>query len=419
MRRPVASFIGLRYLRARSGSLFVSFVALASVIGVMLGVAVLIIVLSVMNGFENELRGRLLSMTAHASIFSKDGLLNWQSIVRDVRSRTSINGAAPYIEIEAMLASGSELAGVIITGVEPALEPDVSEVAQHMLVGSIVDLEPGSWRILLGRALAQKLRVAPGDSVTVLVPQPPGRGNGVTSRLRAYTVAGVFELGLQDHDAIRALVHLSDAAELAQLGERVSGVRVRTSNIFSAPRVIREWAEANNNNAAGQTPAVRDWTQDNASYFRAIRIEKTMMTLLLSLIIAVAAFNIVATLVMVVTEKRAGIAILRTLGYSPRHIIAIFVLQGTIIGWLGAIAGVILGVTAAQNVNTLAPMLESLFGFQFMPADLYYLNELPSDLHVSDVFWTAMAALLVTAMATIYPARRAASVEPAEVLRYE
>lgn len=416
--RPVASFIGLRYLRARGGSLFVSFVALASVIGVMLGVAVLIIVLSVMNGFENELRGRLLSMTAHASIFSKDGLLNWQSIVRDVRSRTGINGAAPYIEIEAMLASGSELAGVIITGVEPALEPDVSEVAQHMLVGSIVDLEPGSWRILLGRALAQKLRVAPGDSVTVLVPQPPGRGSGVTSRLRAYTVAGVFELGLQDHDAIRALVHLADAAELAQLGERVSGVRVRTSNIFSAPRVIREWA-ATNNNAADQTPAVRDWTQDNASYFRAIRIEKTMMTLLLSLIIAVAAFNIVATLVMVVTEKRAGIAILRTLGYSPRHIIAIFVLQGTIIGWLGAIAGVILGVTAAQNINTLAPMLESLFGFQFMPADLYYMHELPSDLHVSDVFWIAMAALLVTAMATIYPARRAASVEPAEVLRYE
>ena len=418
MRRPIASFIGLRYLRARSGSPFVSFVVLASVIGVMLGVAALIIVLSVMNGFENELRGRLLSMTAHASIFSKDGLLNWQSIVRDVRSRAEIDGAAPYIEIEAMLASGGELAGAIITGVEPALEPDVSEVAQHMLAGSIVDLEPGSQRILLGRTLALKLRVAPGDSVTVLVPQPPGRGSGVTSRLRGYVVAGVFELGLQDHDAIRALVHLADAAELAQLGERVSGVRVRTRNIFSAPRVIRAWAE-DRNDTAGQILDVRDWTQDNASYFRAIRIEKTMMTLLLSLIIAVAAFNIVATLVMVVTEKRAGIAILRTLGYSPRHIVGIFVLQGTIIGWLGAIAGIILGVTAAQNVNTLAPMLESLFGFQFMPADLYYLHALPSDLHASDVFWTAVVVLLMTALATIYPARRAAGVEPAEVLRYE
>ena len=418
VRRPVALFVGLRYLQARSGSRFVSFVALTSVIGVTLGVAALIVVLSVMNGFENELRGRLLSMTSHASIYAKGGLLNWQSIVRDVRSDPEIDGAAPYIEIEGMLASGGVLAGAIITGIAPALEPEVSEVAQHMQVGSFADLEPGSLRILLGRSLALQLGVARGDSVTVLVPQPLGRTGGVTSRLRRYIVAGIFELGLRDHDSVRALVHLSDAAELAQLGDRVSGVRVRAGNIFSAPRVIRAWAEGHID-TGGQIPDIRDWTQDNASYFRAIRIEKTMMTLLLSLIIGVAAFNIVATLVMVVTEKRAGIAILRTLGYSPGNIVGIFVLQGTIIGWLGGVSGIVLGVVMALNIDILAPMLESWFGFQFMPADLYYLTELPADLHTSDVVWTAVIVFLMTTLATIYPARRAAGVEPAEVLRYE
>ncbi len=418
VRRPVALFVGLRYLQARSGSRFVSFVALTSVIGVTLGVAALIVVLSVMNGFENELRGRLLSMTSHASIYAKGGLLNWQSIVRDVRSDPEIDGAAPYIEIEGMLASGGVLAGAIIPGIAPALEPEVSEVAQHMQVGSFADLEPGSLRILLGRSLALQLGVARGDSVTVLVPQPLGRTGGVTSRLRRYIVAGIFELGLRDHDSVRALVHLSDAAELAQLGDRVSGVRVRAGNIFSAPRVIRAWAEGRTD-TGGQIPDIRDWTQDNASYFRAIRIEKTMMTLLLSLIVGVAAFNIVATLVMVVTEKRAGIAILRTLGYSPGNIVGIFVLQGTIIGWLGGVSGIVLGVVMALNIDVLAPMLESWFGFQFMPADLYYLTELPADLHTSDVVWTAVIVLLMTTLATIYPARRAAGVEPAEVLRYE
>jgi len=253
--------------------------------------------------------------------------------------------------------------------------------------------------------------------VTILVPRfPSGKAGGVGSQLVSFTVSGLFELGVQDHDSLRAFVHLHDAAELAQMGTKVSGIRVETADIFAAPALVRERLQQVGDRGV---LSVRDWTQENASYFRAIRIEKMMMALLLSLIIGVAAFNIVATLVMVVAEKRSGIAILRTIGCSRREVIAIFVLQGTMIGWIGAIVGVVAGVLLSLNMDTVAPALENLLGFQFMPADLYYLTSLPVDLQTADVVWTSVAVLVVTSLATIYPALRAATVQPAEVLRYE
>ena len=417
MRKPVALFVGLRYLRARKGSGFVSFVTFASVAGVALGVATLIVVLSVMNGFEQELRERLLGLTSHASILQDKGLDDWLPLVERLQQKNDIRGAAPYIEQEAILSGPGGLAGALITGIEPDLEAKVSRVDTSMLIGSLNDLRPDSYRIVLGRVLAQRAGIAVGDKVRILVPRfPSGKAGAVGSQLVSFTVSGIFELGVQDHDSLRAFVHLQDAAVLAQMGARVSGIRVETTDIFAAPISVRQrLAEVGDRGVL----KVRDWTEQNASYFRAIRIEKLMMALLLSLIIGVATFNIVATLVMVVAEKRSGIAILRTIGCSRREIIAVFVLQGTLIGWIGAIIGVVTGVLLALNMDTVAPALEKLLGFQFMPADLYYLTSLPVDLQTADVVWTSIVVLVVTSLATIYPALRAATVQPAEVLRYE
>ena len=417
MRKPVALFVGLRYLRARKGSGFVSFVTFASVIGVALGVATLIVVLSVMNGFEKELRERLLGLTAHASIIQDGGLDDWPPLVEQFLRETDIEGAAPYIEQEAILSGPGGLAGALINGIDPGLEVTVSKVDDSMLIGSFDDLQPDSFRIVLGRVLAQRVGVAVGDKLKVLIPRfPSGKTAGVGPQLVSFTVSGVFELGVQDHDSVRAFVNLTDALELSQSGTRVTGVRIETTDIFAAPTLVRMHLQRIGDRGVLK---VWDWTQQNASYFRAIRIEKMMMALLLSLIIGVAAFNIVATLVMVVAEKRSGIAILRTLGCSRGDVIAVFVLQGTLIGWIGAIIGVVLGVLLSVNMDTVAPALENLLGFQFMPADLYYLTSLPVDLQTTDVVLTSVVVLVVTSLATIYPALRAASVQPAEVLRYE
>jgi len=417
MRRPVAVFIGLRYLSSRKGSGFVSFVTFASVIGVALGVATLIVVLSVMNGFETELRDRLLGLTAHASIIDDEGMRDWPSLVESVTAFDDVLGAAPYIEQEAMLSGPRGLAGGIVTGVIPELEARVSAIDDSLLIGSLADLQAGSQRMVIGRALAQRMGIAVGDRLTVLVPRPASAGGGaINPRLASFVVSGVFELGVQDHDSVRAFVHLDDAEKLRGGTGTIDGVRVETTDIFAAPQIARDWLS---NAPEFEGVRIWDWTQENASYFRAIRLEKTMMALLLSLIIGVAAFNIVATLVMVVTEKRSGIAILRTLGCSKRDVIGVFVMQGTLIGWIGALIGILLGVFLSLNVDSLAPAIENLLGFQFMPADLYYLTELPSELHAEDVFWTSLAVLVITSLATVYPALRAAAVQPAEVLRYE
>jgi len=412
MMRPVTVFVALRYLREHRENSFASFVTVASVIGVALGVAALIVVLSVMNGFENELRDRLLSMAGHATVDATD-----PAVLEDLRRWPGVTAAAPFVDLEAMLSSGGSLAGGVLSGIDPVAERSMSGLEDHLRGGELNDLVVGSRTMILGRALALRLGVQVGDPVTVMV---PGRGSDgrLRTSLREFRLAGVFELGLRDHDSVRALVHIDDARRVAGEAGAGGGIRVRTDNVLAAPEIIRAWAGdwASRNGAA---PTVRDWTQDNATYFRAVRIEKLMMTLLLSLIVAVAAFNIVATLVMVVTDKRGGIAILRTLGYSRSSVMSIFAVQGLVVGWCGVLTGVTLGVLLAVNVETVAPALERLFGFEFMPSEVYYLTSLPADLRLADVTWISLIALAMTAVATIYPALRAASVAPAEVLRYE
>jgi lipoprotein-releasing system permease protein len=414
VRRPVAGFIGLRYLRSQRSNQFASFVTLASAIGVALGVAALIVVLSVMNGFENELRARLTSMTGHAWVSTPGGIADWPGLRDDLEAWPGIATAVPVVEVEAVLARGAELSGAVITGIDPALEAG-TPLEAGMIHGGLADLVPGNRAIVLGAALAARLGLRAGDTVSVLVPYKDPV-SGLQSRLRQYTVTGLFELGVKDHDGTRALIEISEAAALAGIGGRVAGLRITTTDIFAAPGLVWAWRAAwlAKGGAALQ---VRDWTEDHATYFRAVRIEKIMMMVLLSLIVSVAAFNIVATLVMVVTDKRGSIAILRTLGFSRAAIVGIFAVQGTVIGWLGVVAGVSGGVAIARDIGEIAPRLERLFGFEFMPADVYYLTSLPADLHWQDV--VAVAALLLTAVATIYPALRAAAVAPAEVLRYE
>lgn len=413
MRRPVSAWIGLRYLRSQRANQFASFVTLASALGVALGVAALLVVLSVMNGFEIELRERLTSITGHAWVGGRGGVQEWRELREDLLRFPGVTAAVPVVELEAVIARGAGLTAVMLTGTDPALEDEHSALRAGVREGDLDLLLPGSRSIILGEALAARIGARVGDQLTVLVPvRDPQRG--LQSRLRQFTVGGLFELGVKDHDAARALIHLQDAAAIGGLGSRVAGLRITTSDIYAAPRIIRDWAAAR-----GGALAVRDWTEDHATYFRAVRLERIMMMVLLSLIVGVAAFNIVATLVMVVTDKRGSIAILRTLGFSRTEIVRIFAVQGVVIGWIGVAAGVSAGVALSRNIASVAPWLERVFGFQFMPADVYYLTSLPSDLRWSDVVVVSLVALVMTAVATIYPARRAAAVAPAEVLRYE
>jgi lipoprotein-releasing system permease protein len=415
MYRPVTAWLSFRYLRAQRRNQFAALIALASVVGVALGVAALIVVLSVMNGFEGELRQRLTSLTGHGTLFPADA--DWPALLTRVRAVDGVASAAPYVEAEAMVGSGRELSAALLEGIDPALVAATPELAGAATDGALRELAPGRFRAVVGRSLALQLGVGIGDSLRVLVPVRDERGR-VTSRLREFTVAGLFEVGVKDHDSVRVLVHLADAAAAAGLGAGVTGIRIRTADLFAAPRVVA--AIAAREAAAGRAaPRVSDWTVENATYFRAVRIEKLMMTLLLSLIVAVAAFNIVTTLVMTVTDRRPGIAILRTLGYSRGAVVGVFVLQGLLVGWAGVVAGVVAGVALARNLGTVAPALERFFGFEFMPADVYYVTALPVDLRVPDVLLIGGLALLLTALATVYPALRAAAVAPAEVLRYE
>lgn len=415
MFRPLEIYIGLRYLRARRASRFVSFISLVSLLGVAVGVAALIVVLSVMNGFEQELRSRLLNLSAHGVVTAPGGrMTEWRPALERIEATPGVAGAAPFVEAQTMLAHQGRLKGALLRGVDPALEGAVSRVEEHLLAGSLQNLQPGSNGLVLGRLLAARLRVGVGDPVTLLLPEGGAEGTRLVPRMRRFTVVGLFEVGMEEQDGVLALAHIEDAAAARGRPGEVSGLRVRMEELFAAPRIARELAAT-----LGPGFEARDWTAENASYFRAVRIEKTMMTIILSLVVAVAAFNIVATLVMVVTDKRAEIAILRTMGFSRGSVMRVFLAQGTAIGAVGTLLGVALGVLLALHVGTLMPALESLFGFNVLPAEVYYITQLPSDLRVHQVVMVSVIAFLLCLLSTVYPSVRAARTEPAEALRYE
>ncbi len=414
MINPVELFVGLRYLRAKRRTRFVSFITLISLIGIALGVAALIVILSVMNGFEGELRNRLLSMSAHGSVSAADGDTgDWQQLVADVSAQPGIAAAAPIVQMEGMIQASGELHAVLVHGVDPYYEEPLSGAMINMVEGSLGVLEAGERGIVLGRILAYDLGARIGDGVLLLIPRPVGDGT-LEPVLERFVLRGVFEAGLQDHDASLALVHAQDAAAILALGDDVSAVRFRADDVMDAPRLAQLLQQQLGNNFE-----TSDWTVENGSYFRAIRLEKMMMSLMLSLIIGVAAFNIVASLVMVVTDKTTDIAVLRTLGMGPDGVVRVFFVQGAMIGWAGVLIGVVLGIVLAINVPVIAPFLEQLFGFQIMPGDVYYVTRIPSELEMADVSVIAVAAFVLTSLATLYPARRAALVNPAAALRYE
>ncbi|NNC56426.1 MAG: lipoprotein-releasing ABC transporter permease subunit [Woeseiaceae bacterium] len=414
MINPVELFVGLRYLRAKRRTRFVSFITLISLIGIALGVAALIVILSVMNGFEGELRGRLLSMSAHGSVFGEKGVTrDWETLVEDVGSEPGVTAAAPFIQMEGMIQSGTELFAVLVHGVDPLYEQPLSGEMINMVEGNLDVLQAGGRSIILGRILAYDLGARIGDGVVLLIPRPVGDGT-LEPVLERFVLRGVFEAGLQDHDGVLALVHVSDAATIQGLGEAVNAVRFRADDVMTAPAIARA-LEAR----LGDGISTSDWTIENGSYFRAIRIEKMMMSLILSLIIGVAAFNIVASLVMVVTDKTTDIAVLRTLGMGPNGVVRVFFVQGAMIGWSGVLIGVLLGIALALNVPVIVPFLEQALGFQIMPGDVYYVTRIPSELEWRDVTVISISAFVLTSLATLYPARRAALINPAEALRYE
>ncbi len=415
MFQPLSLFVGLRYVRARQHKFFVSFITWVSLAGVALGVAALIVVLSVMNGFEGELRDRLLALSAHARVVARGAAdrVDDMALARRLRTLPGVVGVAPYMDLQALVVHRPEMLPLTLRGIDAAAEHQVTDIESLMVAGHYAALTAGSQALIMGAALAEQLGVGVGDQVTILVPVASANAPP-EPRLRMFTLVGTFEAGIQDHDSTLALAALADVQAFAPQAEGVSGLRLRFADALKVPEYMPAVRRA-----VGSGALVRDWTQDHASYFRAIRIEKTMMALILLLIVAVAAFNIVAMLVMVVTDKRTDIAILRTLGAAPGTILRVFMIQGLVIGWCGVAAGVALGVLIARHVDRIVPLLERLFRFQFLDADVYYATTIPSTLHGRDVLWISVAALLLTLAATIYPARRAAATPPAAALRYE
>jgi lipoprotein-releasing system permease protein len=415
MFRPKELFIGLRYTRAKRRNGFVSFIAMTSMLGIALGVAALIVVLSVMNGFGKELRERTLGMTAHATISGYDGFLrNWESVNLKVIHNNNVLDTAPYTQNEAMLTNRSRVSGAIIRGVMPEHEPGVSEIADKMVSGQFGDLRAGEFGIVLGKELANALGVYQGEKITLITPQANVTPVGVLPRLRRFTVVGVFEAGMHQFDRSLAMIHIADAQKLFSMGDKVSGLRLKLDDMFQAHYVTYELEQL-----VGEDYWVKDWTQMHSNLFKALRTEKVVMFIILLLIVAVAAFNIISTLVMTVNDKQSDIAILRTIGMTPGSLMTIFIIQGMVIGLIGTLLGVAIGVPVALNVNDIVSTVEQFFNTRFLPSDVYYITELSSDLRLSEVLTYSLSAFLLSVLATIYPAWRAAQVQPAEALRYE
>ena len=415
MQWPFEVLIGLRYLRAKRRNGFISFISLISIVGIALGVAALIIVLSVMNGFQKEIRGRILSVASHVEISAFDGRLpQWQSVAQVAERDAHVLAAAPFVNGQGLFSAFGNVRGGLVRGIEPALEDKVVDVGRHMVRGKLEALQPGGFGIVLGVELARQLNVGMGDKVTLFTPEGTVTPAGMIPRYKQFTVIGIFKVDMFEYDASLAMIHLQDAQVLSRLGNTVSGVRLKLDDPMLAPLV-----KANLQQALGQQDQVTDWTDTNANYFRAVQIEKRMMTIILTLIVAVAAFNLVSTLVMVVTDKQADIAILRTLGAAPSSIMKIFMIQGSVAGVSGTLAGVAGGVLVALNLDVIVPLIERVLGTKLLSSEVYMIDYLPSDVQLGDVSTITVIALLLALLATIYPSWRAARTQPAEALRYE
>ncbi|EXJ14295.1 lipoprotein-releasing ABC transporter permease subunit [Imhoffiella purpurea] len=415
MYHPLPLYIGLRYTRAKRRNHFISFISGTSMVGITLGIVALIVVLSVMNGFHKEIQQRILSMASHATLTDPyGGMSDWREILEKVRAHPDVVGAAPFVEVQGMLVNGSQVSGALIRGIQPTDEDQVSDLRREMTRGSVDDLVDGEFRIILGRDLAAFLGVGPGDKVTMVTPQVSATPVGIMPRLKRFTVSGIFEVGMADYDRNAAFIQLADGAKLLSLGDAVTGVRLKLTDMWEAPRLAREIAYD-----LGGVYRLVDWTQVHSNFFSALAMEKRMMGIILFLIVAVAAFNIVSTLVMVVTDKQSDIAVMRTLGISPGRVMGIFMVQGTAIGLIGTLLGMVAGVILALNVEPVVGGIESLFGIHFLDPSIYYISELPSDVHLSDVIGIGAGAFLMSVLATLYPAWRAAKTQPAEALRYE
>ncbi|BBN59584.1 lipoprotein-releasing ABC transporter permease subunit [Hydrogenovibrio marinus] len=414
-KQPFELLLGFRYTRAKRRNGFISFISLSSIIGITLGVFALITVLSVMNGFQQELRDRILSMTAHMTLSEQyERLGNWHDLYDKVIHLDHVKGAAPNVMGQGMLAHGDKVKAAIVRGIAPKYEPQVADIDSKMKFGQLADLKPKGYGIILGSELANGLGVSVGDKVTMVAPEGTVSPMGVIPRVKRFTVVGIFEAGMYEYDNGLALVNISDAQRVFKMHDKVSGLQLKLDDMFKTSLVRKEIGQH-----VDRVLYVRDWTQEHANFFKAIQMEKRMVFIFLTLIIMVAAFNIVSTMVMVVTDKEKDIAVLRTIGATPASIQSIFIIQGLIIGTVGSIVGAILGVITSLNIGTIVPFIENLFGFKFFPPDIYYISEIPSDLHWSDVWTVSIIAFVMTLLATLYPARRASKTQPAEALRYE
>lgn len=417
MSLPFELFVGLRYTRAKRRNHFISFISMTSMVGIALGVAALIVVLSVMNGFQHELRSRILGVASHLQISgANNALSDWQSVAEFVRGQPEVQANAPYIMAQGMLSFGQAVQGTIVRGVLPEQEDKVAEIGQHIRAGRFDALKPGGFGIVLGADLALALGVGINDKVVVMAPQGQFTPTGMVPRLKQFRVVGIFQVGMYEYDSALALIHLQDAATLYRMGDKVSGLRLKLDDLYRAPQVSRDLGLKLGPQG---NYYISDWTEQHANFFRAVQMEKRVMFVILTLIVAVAAFNIVSTLVMAVTDKRADIAILRTLGASPHSIMRIFIVQGALIGVIGTVMGVVGGVLLALNIETVVPLIEQVFGIQFLAKDVYYISDLPSELQWSDVTVITSMSLVLSLLATLYPSWRAAKTNPAEALRYE
>ena len=412
---PLELFIGQRYTHSRRRNRFISFISFASMLGIMLGVMVLITVLSIMNGFEKELRDKILGVIAHVTVSGTNGQLSdWSAQVERLRKEPHVIGAAPYVQKQVMITNGEKMRGVVLQGIDPAVQDQVSDVDFKMIDGNFTNLKPREYGIVLGVEVASALGVMPGDKVTVVVPQVQITPAGILPRIRRFTVVGVYQIGHPEYDGMTSFIELSDASRLFGLGEDVSGVRLKVDNLFAAQSIAYDLQQQ-----LGNDFKVTDWGQEHGSFFRAVKTERIAMTLILFLVVCVALFNLVASLVMTVNDKQADIAILRTFGMSGERIMRVFMIQGSIIGIFGTVVGVSLGVLLSLHIGEVVGWLEHTFGFKVFSADIFYISEIPSDLRWDNVLWIGLASLVASVLATVYPARRAAQIQPAESLRYE